>query len=501
MAEKSAPPAKILLIDDQPANLDVLCRLLEAKGYNISVAASGAAGLKIAARVEPDLILLDVMMPEMDGLETCRQLKQDSQTAPVPIIFITASTMQEDVVAGFRAGGVDYIAKPFREEEVLVRVETQVRLRYQSRALEELAQQLADKNEELNEKNRVLESEMAQRKALKNQLTMISQREAQRWGLEDFIGQSPTIQRIFREIRLMQENATMGVLISGESGTGKELVARAIHFGSALADGPFVPVNCAAFPGELAESLLFGHVKGAFTGADNDHDGYFHMAHGGTLFLDEIGEMPLELQAKLLRVLEDSQVRRIGEKEGRKVVVRVLAATNIDLQQQIQAGSFRRDLYFRLARFTVVAPPLRQRQEDIPLLAEHFLHLFASEMGCEPPALSDAVVERLQQYDFPGNVRELKNVIERALIESGGGEISLYHLHFVPMSISGGQPEPKTDFNLPLNLERASEVAELWVVRQAIEQCGGNVSEAARLLGSNRSKVYRVLAQEKKEAS
>ena len=476
--------ARILLVDDQPANLDVLCRLLEANGYKIMLAPSGAVALKSAERAMPDLILLDVMMPEMDGFEVCRRLKADEKTREIPVIFITARDVHEDVVAGFEIGAVDYIAKPFNEREVLVRVQTHVRL---NRLTQELVQ-----------KNRELEEEISQRKALKGQLSMISERETERWGLEGFVGQSPTLQRIFSDIRLLQESVATSVLIAGESGTGKELIARAIHFGSPRKDGPFVPVNCAAMPADLVESLLFGHARGAFTGADDDRIGYFEMAHAGTLFLDEIGDMPLDLQAKLLRVLEDGEVRRVGETTDRKVDVRVLAATNADLPERIQGGRFRQDLYFRLARFTVTAPPLRERREDIPLLAQHFLQLFAGEMGRTPPPLSPQVLESLSEYDFPGNVRELKNIIERALIESRGGEIQSHQLHFAPQTEAApsmhASESPIPD--LPMDLERAAAQAELWVVRRAIDRADGNISEAARLLGTNRNKIYRVLGQE-----
>jgi DNA-binding NtrC family response regulator len=395
-------------VDDQPANLDVLCALLEAEGYEISLAPNGELALKIAtqATAPPDLILLDVMMPGMDEYEVCRRLKAEARTRSIPVIFITARDLTEGVLEGFRAGGVDYIAKPFRDQEVLVRVSTHL-------SLSRMARELAIRNVEL-------EREIAQRQRLRGQLSLISQREVERWGLEGLVGQSPTIRKIFAEIRLMQENAGTSVLITGESGTGKELIARAIHFGSARAEGPFVPVNCAAIPAALVESALFGHVKGAFTGADTDRAGYFELAHEGTLFLDEIGDMPLELQGKLLRVLEDRQLWRVGAKESKTVEVRVLAATNADLQQRIKTGVFRQDLYFRLARFTVEAPPLRERREDIPLLAGHFLKLFAGEMGREAPQLSATALELLSAYRFPGNVRELKNIIERTLIESSG---------------------------------------------------------------------------------
>jgi len=485
--------SRILLVDDQPANLDVLCELLEAEGYRISMAPNGEVALRIATGAEtiPDLVLLDVMMPGIDGYEVCRRLKQDERTRETPVVFITAKDLTEGVLEGFRAGGVDYVTKPFRDEEVLARVQTHLRNN-------RLSRELAEKNEELVEKNRALEEEMAQRRALRGQLSMISKREAESWGLEGFVGRSPTIQRIFEDIHLMQDNPGTSVLISGESGTGKELIARSIHFGGARGEGPFVPVNCAAVPAELVESMLFGHVRGAFTGADSDRAGYFEMAHEGTLFLDEIGDMPLELQGKLLRVLEDGEVWRIGAKEGRTVDVRVLAATNVDVQKRIQEGSFRQDLYFRLARFTVTAPSLRERREDIPLLAEHFVRLFCAEMGREVSELSSEVLEKLTGYDFPGNVRELKNVIERALIESGGAGIRPHHLHFLPGrggDVSAGPPESDTGAqapDIPLNLDDA----ERWLIRRGIAMSDGNLSKAARLLGTNRNRIYRALAQD-----
>jgi DNA-binding NtrC family response regulator len=481
--------AKVLVVDDQPANLEVLCDLLESRGYSVLFAPSGQIALKSACRAVPDLILLDVMMPEMDGLETCRRLKQDPRTRRIPVIFITARDLEEDVVAGFGVGGVDYIAKPFKEAEVLVRVETHVRLN-------RLTRELSAKNEELARKNRELKEEIARRQALKGQLTMISQREAERWGLAGFVGESPTLQRIFKDIRLMQESPATGVLITGESGTGKELIARAIHFGGARRDAPFVPVNCNAIPAQLVESALFGHVRGAFTGAVADRAGYFEMADGGTLFLDEIGDMPPEIQGKLLRVLEDGEVWRIGAGQGRKVDVRVLAATNSDLQQKIREGVFRQDLYFRLARFTVTAPPLRERREDIPPLAHHFLRLLSAEMGREAPALSPEAIDRLARYDFPGNVRELKNIIERALIESGGAEIRPHHLRFLTgEKTDAASTSPLTSAlpGLPMDLNEAARQAERWVVSQAMKQADGNLSEAARLLGTSRNTIYRIL--------
>jgi transcriptional regulator with GAF, ATPase, and Fis domain len=294
-----------------------------------------------------------------------------------------------------------------------------------------LTQELRQKNEELLQE---ISKRQRAEEALQNadaQLSILSQQEAERWGLVGFVGVSSGFSSILRGIRRIQAFSSTNVLISGESGTGKELIARAIHYGSALAKRPFVPVNCSAVPGELAESAFFGHVRGAFTGATADHKGFFEQADKGTLFLDEIGDMPLALQAKLLRVLEDDLITPVGSTQGRKVEVRILAGTNAELQSDIEAGKFRQDLYYRLARFTIEVPPLRERKEDIPLLAEHFLERFAADMGMAKAKLSAAALQVLQGYDYPGNIRELRNFIERALIESGGGEIGPEHLFFI----------------------------------------------------------------------
>ena len=309
---------------------------------------------------------------------------------------------------------------------------------------------------------------------------MLSEREAEHWGLEGFVGRSATIQRIFEDIRLLQENPATSVLITGENGTGKELIARAIHYGSERREGPFIPVNCASIPRELAESLLFGHLKGSFTGADGDRIGYFEMAHEGTLFLDELGEMPMELQPKLLRVLEDGLVWPVGAREGRTVDVRAVAATNVDLQRRIQEERFRSDLYFRIARFTVNAPPLRERREDIPLLAQHFLQLAAAEMGNEPPKLSPQAVASLMNYSFPGNIRELMNIIRRALIESRGADVEPGHLHFEGPAATS-QPTHTLEEHERQYIQSILEQTD-WVIR--------GEQGAAAILGMNPSTLY-----------
>jgi DNA-binding NtrC family response regulator len=485
--------ARVLLVDDTPENLRVLRQALEPEGYSILIASSGEAALKLARSARPHLILLDVLMPGLDGFETCRRLKEDAATRDIPVIFITARAETEAVVEGFRTGGVDYVVKPFQSEEVLARVRTHLKI-------DRLTQELTRKNAELSQINQQLIEEMDRRRVisaecnhLAEHLSLISSREAERWGIAGFVGRSRTIDKILQDVGLLQNTGTT-VLITGESGTGKELIARAIHHGSSRSSGPFIPVNCAAIPGDLAESMLFGHARGAFTGADRDRAGAFELADGGTLFLDEVGDMPLGVQAKLLRVLEDGWVLPLGAARGRRMDVRVLAATNRDLQTDTASGRFRQDLYYRLARFPVHIPPLRERREDIPLLARHFLDLFAAEMGVAPPPLPTETLAALQAYDFPGNIRELKNIIERALIESGGADLRPEHLHLVqplvpPPTGPAGLDREDTVADLPLNLKQAEE----FLIRRALQQTHGNITAAARLLGTNRPRIYQFL--------
>ncbi|MBI4662318.1 MAG: sigma-54-dependent Fis family transcriptional regulator [Verrucomicrobia bacterium] len=415
--------AKILVIDDVAANRKLLCDTLESHGYTISAAPSGEVGLKVAQADPPDLILLDVMMPGIDGYEVCRRLKAQDDLKELPVIFITANNETSSLVEGFRAGGVDYITKPFQAEEVLTRIANHLKL---SRL-----------TNELRAKNRALEEEVRRRRQAEDErdtadgrLSVLADRENARWDVSVFVGQSATFKGILETIRRLHRFSNASVLITGESGTGKELVARAIHFGGAHAEGPFIPVNCSAIPAELAESIFFGHVKGAFTGASSDRKGYFELANQGTLFLDEVGEMPVALQAKLLRVLEDGQVQRLGEAKPRLVQIRIVAASNVDFQECIAAGRFRRDLFFRLARFTIDVPPLRERTDDIPILARHFLKVLCQEMNVPTAELTEGALEALKAYSFPGNVRELKNLLERAVVECEGQPILAKHLHF-----------------------------------------------------------------------
>ncbi len=433
-------PAKILLVDDIVTNLKILRDALEPEGYELLVASDGPTALRAAATSLPDLILLDIVMPEMDGYEVCRHLKATEATRAIPVIFITARDEADDLVEAFRAGGADYITKPFAREEVLARVDTHL---HNSR----LTRTLLQKNVELEREIARREAAEEQSAAATERLDLLSRAAASHWGIDGFIGHSRTIQQILTEVQQLQNTGTTSVLISGESGTGKELIARAIHFGGTRAQGPFIALNCSAIPSELAESTLFGHVKGAFSGAHAARKGSFYLADGGTLFLDEIGDMPVALQAKLLRVLEEGIVTPVGGEREQRVDVRVVAATNADLQQQIGVGAFRQDLFFRLARFPVRLPPLRERREDIALLARHFLHLLAGEMGLAEPLLSTTALAALEAYNFPGNIRELKNMIEHALIKSQGSAIAQEHLNFIEASPQ--HPAIAPDRNMP----------------------------------------------------
>jgi DNA-binding NtrC family response regulator len=502
----NASGEQILIIDDSPANIDLLARVLEPLGYRVLVAASGEAGLRTAGRAVPDLILLDVVMPTINGYETCRRLKTNAATQDIPVLFISARDETQSLVEGFDAGGVDYIVKPFQPEEVLARVQTRLQLSRLRRELQHKNIELQQRADELIRINAALRDEIGKRQQAEQalevadeQLSAISALEAERWGVPGFIGKSVTLTRIVVDIRRMQQFGSVNVLVTGESGTGKELVARAVHFGSGRAKHPFIPVNCVAIPEELAESTLFGHVRGAFTGATADKKGYFELAAGGTLFLDEIGDMPANLQAKLLRVLEDGAFTPVGATSERRTDVRIIAATNVDLQQQIASGGFRRDVYFRLAQFTVSVPPLRERRDDIPLLAAHFLKLFANEMGLPSPALTAGALAVLNEHDFPGNIRELRNMIERSLIECGGGTIEPEHIRpsFVasaafPSKLAGKTlaSESNGDHQLPLNMEAAEDL----LIRRALAESGGNIAEAARRLGINRTRIYRKLS-------
>ena len=382
----AADGATVLVVDDEPLNVDLLEQELGAAGYKTVSAASGEQAVIVATKSRPDLILLDVMMPGMDGYAVCQSLKQAEATRDIPVVFLTALTDTFEKVRAFKLGAVDYVTKPFQPEELLARVGTHLALR------------------------REIEAHRKSRATIQRLVDEMR---------HDMVGDSPAVRRLRGEIAQVAPTDST-VLIQGETGTGKELVARAIHEASRRRERALVTVNCAALPRELVESELFGHEKGAFTGATQQRRGRFELADGGSLLLDEVGELPLEAQAKLLRVLQSGEFDRVGGTRALHADVRVIAATNRDLQAQVAAGRFRSDLYYRLNVFPIAVPPLRERRADIPSLAQHFAAKAARKLGKPLRSLSSTFLERAGAYDWPGNIRELENMVERALIVADG---------------------------------------------------------------------------------
>jgi DNA-binding NtrC family response regulator len=434
----SAEPATVLVVDDEPINVDLLEQELGAAGYRTLSAARGEEAVSLAAEAQPDLILLDLRMPGIDGYETCRRLKCSEETRGIPVIVLTALRETFDKVRAFREGAVDYVTKPFDTEELLARVGTHVALRREIEAHRRSKATI-----------RALVEETAERDPL--------------------LGTSPALQRVREQIGQVAPTDST-VLIQGETGTGKELAARAIHAGSARRERPLIKVNCAALPRELVESELFGHERGAFTGATQQRRGRFELAHGGTLFLDEIGELPPEAQAKLLRVLQEREFERIGGSRTLRVDVRVVAATNRDLHAEVAAGRFRADLYFRLNVFPIVLPPLRHMREDIPRLLEHFVATTARRLGRTVSGISPGFVDRARGYDWPGNVRELENLVERALITSKDGMLEASSLSAI--APSAPRPESMAEGTLE-EVERAHILRVLDGTAWRIEGDGG----------------------------
>ncbi|MFQ6039642.1 MAG: sigma-54-dependent transcriptional regulator [Candidatus Poribacteria bacterium] len=437
----------ILIIDDEPNVCSSLQGILEDEGYTAYTAQSGEEGLEQLARRDANIVLLDILMPGgIDGIETLRRIKSDYPDAGV--IMITGHGTYEYALEAGKLGALDFIEKPLSIDKVLVRIE---------QALEK----------------RRLEAENVQ----------LKQEVEERYRL---IGESPAMQEIKRTIaRVAPTNGR--VLITGESGTGKELVARAIHNQSLRRDGLFVPVNCAAIPQELIEAELFGHERGAFTGATHRRIGRFEQADGGTLFLDEIGNMSLQTQAKVLRSIETQEFERIGGKNTIKVDTRIIAATNKDLDAEIKEDNFREDLYYRLNVIPIDIPPLRRRKKDIPLLAEHFLVQFCRENNKSKKRLSTEAMKILERYSWPGNVRELRNIIERLVIMSRGDVIEVDDL---PQDL-----EETMEHRTPGSLRDARRQFESDFIRQYLENNNWNIAKTARQLGIERTNLYRKMRQ------
>ncbi len=443
-----AQPRRVLVVDDDPLVRETVEELLEDHGIQATVVGDGDAALVAAEEVEFDVVLSDIRMPGRDGMEILPELR-DLRPA-TPVILMTGFASIDSAVEAMRAGAFDYLTKPFKSEAMLTALERAFEFR------------------ELEREN-----------------TRLRRAVDRTSSFGDLIGESPAMQEIYGLIRKISGSSS-NILITGESGTGKEVVARTIHFTGARSDQPFVPINCTAMPEGLLESELFGHVRGAFTGAHANKRGLFEEADGGTLFLDEIGDMPPALQSKMLRVLQDREIRPVGGNKAVKVDVRVVAATNKDLRQEIAEGRFRKDLFYRLNVIPIAIPPLRERPEDIPLLAEAFLRKHASERRAH---LSPAAMEQLKRYPWDGNARELENAIERALVLSGGVEIEPADLALEP----GGEAVEFEEALLGEACRKRLTVRELTdrYIDRVLQETGGSKSEAARILGLNRRTLYR----------
>jgi two-component system nitrogen regulation response regulator NtrX len=454
------PKSRILVIDDEIAIRDSLRMTLEYEGYEVLLAATGQEGLTLAERESPDLVLLDVKMPGMDGLEVLERLR--AMTDTLPVIVVSGHGTISTAVEATKKGAFDFIEKPFASERVLVSLRN---------ALDQ--RRLRDENRSLK---RAVE--------VRHQM----------------IGDSPSLRQVMAAVgRAAPTNAT--VLIQGESGVGKELVARTIHRNSLRSRERFVQVNCAAIPEELIESELFGHEKGSFTGATEKQMGKFEQADRGTIFLDEVGDMSAKTQAKVLRVLQEGEVERLGSARTIKVDVRVIAATNKNLEEEIEKGSFREDLYFRLAVIPIHVPPLRERPEDIPLLVRHYMDYFSRENNARPRRITQAALDGLQRYRWKGNIRELRNTVERLIIMSPGDTIDLADLPSSLRNPGSGTPSTPSrtavasDGGAAGTLREFKDNAERAFLVAKLRENGWNISKTAELIDTPRSNLYKKLEQ------
>ncbi|MFP4308348.1 MAG: sigma-54-dependent transcriptional regulator [Desulfococcaceae bacterium] len=442
----------ILVVDDEERMRHLLAIMLERKGYQVSRAGDGKEALELLWNAPADMVITDIKMPRMDGLELLAEIRR--RGTPCPVVFITAFATIDSAVDAMRRGAADYVTKPFEEERILLTVERTLRL-----------SSLMNENRDLKRRLRKVE------------------------GDHEIVYASEAMARVM-DLAARVARSDSAVLVSGESGTGKELLARYIHRISPRSEARFVPVNCAAISPNLVESELFGHEKGAFTGADKRTVGKFEYASGGTLFLDEIGDLPLEAQAKLLRALQERRVQRVGGNEEIPVDVRVICATNRNLEERVDDGAFRRDLFFRIHVFPIQPPPLRERPEDVAPLTRFFLERLGVAASVR---FEDDAVKTLLDYHWPGNVRELANAVERAVILAGDGVVTAETLSF----LSGGcgrVPKESGRFVLPPEGVVLEEL-EKDLVNQALVLAGDNQTAAARLLGLSRAK-FRVLMKQ-----
>jgi DNA-binding NtrC family response regulator len=441
---------RILVVEDEERLRRVVELQLTSKGFDVDKAATAEEGLRVVDRA--DLVLSDLKLPGMDGLEFLAAIRR--QNAQVPVVMMTAFGSVETAVGAMKAGATDFIQKPFSLDHLMQVV---------SKALEMRA---------LREENRQLKEELGRR-----------------YEYDNIIGRSSAMQEIFATVeRVAPTRAT--VLLAGESGVGKDLIARAIHFHSPRRDRPLVKINCTAIPENLMESELFGYEKGAFTGAQTSKPGKFEQADTGTVFLDEIGDVPAAIQVKLLRILQEREFERLGSNVTRHIDVRVVAATNQDLRAALEQGTFREDLYYRLNVVPMNIPPLRERKQDIPFLANHFLHKLAPDTGCQVESITDAAIEKLMAYHWPGNVRELENVIERSLVMCTGKQLDAADIKLE----SAPRPRAQSDSHfLPEGM--TLDQYEQDLIREALRRADGNKSQAARLLGLTRNALRYRLTQ------
>lgn len=438
----------ILVVDDEEGIRDSLRGILEDEGYEVLTAENGEEGLKIFDEQSPDLVLLDIWLPGMDGIEALKRLRD--RRPSVPVIMISGHGTIELAVKAAKLGAYDFLEKPLSLERVIITVK---------RALEKAT----------------LEGTL---RAIKEDLE----------GRYRFIGESPVIKHLRAQIELVAASSSI-VLITGESGAGKELVAREIHRKSPRQGGPFIEVNCAAIPKELIESELFGHEKGSFTGAVERKKGKFELADGGTLFLDEIGDMSKEAQAKVLRVIETKEFQRVGGSKNIKVDVRIIAATNKDLEEEVRKGNFREDLFFRLNVIPIRVPPLRERKEDIPLLVEYFLELIAEQLGKPGKKISEGALRLLLEHNWPGNVRELKNLMERLFILSSKEVITEED---IGASLGVRQSGIQEYFRFR-TLKEARDAFERDFILRRLEENNWNITKTAEAINLERTALYRKL--------
>ncbi|MGC9329034.1 MAG: sigma-54-dependent transcriptional regulator [Candidatus Hinthialibacter sp.] len=438
----------ILVVDDEPGMRHILKRMLTDEGYTVHAAGSGDEALKLINQDPPDAAMLDIRMPGMNGLEILAQIK--SLSPDTSVIMMTAFCTVETAVQAMKRGAYEYITKPFNNEEVLLII---------SNALE--------------------------RKRLLDRTRYLSEQLEERQGIEGIIGDSHPMKKLFSLIKKVAPTDST-VLILGESGAGKELVARAIHNLSERCEERFLAINCGALPHELIESELFGHEKGSFSGAHQRKIGLFESADGGSLLLDEIGDLPMELQVKLLRVLEQGEIRRLGSVTNKPVDVRVIAATNRDLKEHVQAGAFREDLYYRLSIVDVHLPPLRERTDDIPQLVEHFISRYNQKMNRSVEGVSPEALKRLMDYSWPGNVRELENTIHRCMVLRESGVIDVGDLP--NLQSQPAAPVNHAPFADPseLTFQKAREAFERQYLEQLLIANEGNVTKSAIMAGISR---------------